>query len=166
MFISFDQLPDRSRLWIYQTSKPLSTREEALIQKKAQSFCEEWKAHGHPLTASFILERHHFFILAVDESAGGASGCSIDGSVRMIRELQHLTGIDFLDRSGVGFIQDGNVRFIPVKELSNAIATGAINPATPTINLQAATVADWRKGSILPAGNTWLSRYFVKTVSP
>ena len=38
MFVSFDTLPDNARIWIYQSDRKFSEKEEDFIQKNL----EEW----------------------------------------------------------------------------------------------------------------------------
>ncbi len=103
MFIPFEKLPPHSRIWVYQSDRPFSVDEEKVISGSLITFCSQWEAHGSPLQTSFKIEYHQFVILAVDESSAGASGCSIDGSVRVLKELGNHLSIDFFDRSLVAF---------------------------------------------------------------
>ena len=163
MYIPFDHLPDHSRLWIYQAARKLSEKEEKVIRGEVRAFCEQWEAHGNPLNTSFKIERSQFLILAVDEGVAGASGCSIDGSVRMLKSLHESLGIDFLNRSQVPFLMEGDVKLIPVSELKQAFASGILGPGTPTFHLLAATKGVLESDWIVPAEKTWLVQYLPKT---
>jgi hypothetical protein len=163
MYIPFEHLPDRSRLWIYQSDRKLSEEEEKVIREETRDFCEQWEAHGNPLNTSFKIEHNQFLILAVDEGVAGASGCSIDGSVRMLKSLHQRMGIDFLGRSKVPFLIEGEVKLIPVSELRQAFATGILGPGTSTFHLLAGTKGVLERDWILSAEKTWLVQYLPKT---
>ena len=163
MYVSFEHLPDHARLWIYQADRKFSEAEEKVINEETRVFCELWVAHGNPLKTSFRIDRSQFLILGVDEGVAGASGCSIDGSVRMLKSLQERMGIDFLSRSKVPFLIDGNVKLISVRELKEAFASGILGPATLTFHLLAATKGDWEENWIMLAEKTWLAQYLPKT---
>ena len=163
MYVPFEQLPDHARLWIYQADRKFSVAEEEAIDGEMRVFCEQWVAHGNPLKTSFTIDRSQFLILGVDEGAAGASGCSIDGSVRLLKSLQERMGIDFLSRSKVPFLIDGNVKLIPVREMKEAFASGILGPATPTFHLLAATKGVWKENWIMLAEKTWLAQYLPKT---
>jgi hypothetical protein len=163
MYIPFDLLPHRARLWIYQAGRKLTEVEERVVTEELQVFCALWVAHGNPLNTSFKIERGQFLILAVDEGVTGASGCSIDGSVRLLKSLNDRMGIDFLSHSRVPFLIDGEVKLIPVRELKEAFTTGILGPDTPTFHMLAATKEVWERSWILSAEKTWLAQYLPKT---
>ncbi len=96
MHVPFEKLPGHSRLWIYQANRPLTADEKEYLTQGLKDLCDQWSAHGVPLRTSFALPFDRFVVLAVDE---GASGCSIDSSVRFLKGLQEKLGIDFFDRT-------------------------------------------------------------------
>jgi hypothetical protein len=49
------------------------------------NFCIQWTAHGANLKAYGEVRHHRFIVMIVDETAAGASGCSIDKSIHFIR---------------------------------------------------------------------------------
>jgi hypothetical protein len=161
MLVGFESLVPPSRIWIYQANRAWTSAEETAIQESLQVFCDQWSAHSHPLKTSFRLEYHRFLILGVDETSQGASGCSIDGSVRVLKSLQDQLHIDFFDRSRVAFLVEGKVNLVPLKELKSAFASGQLTPTHLVFNTQVTTKAEWDKSWILPAKNTWVSRYFL-----
>jgi hypothetical protein len=56
MFIPFDNLPEESRIWIYQSNRKFSDEEIAEIESDLKSFIENWSAHGTSLEASYLLK--------------------------------------------------------------------------------------------------------------
>ena len=94
MYINFNELPDTSRVWVYQSNREFTTAELAKITEKLKSFVNSWKRHGEDLKASFRIAYNQFIILAVDESYNNVSGCSIDASVNSIKQLEAEFGID------------------------------------------------------------------------
>ena len=163
MYVDFSLLPQDARLWIYQANRKFSAAEEKVIREEAHSFCEQWNAHGSPLKTSYTIESSQFLILAVDQDFNGASGCSIDGSVHMLKSLQDRTQIDFFDRSQTAFLVRDEVRLIPLTKLKEAFASGTLGPATPTFNVLATSKAAWESNWIIAAEKTWLVRYLPKT---
>jgi hypothetical protein len=163
MHLPFDQLPARARLWIYQADRKLTEVEEQMIAEELQVFCALWVAHGNSLNTSFRIERSQFLILAVDEGVTGASGCSIDGSVRLLKSFHDRMGIDFLSHSKVPFLIEGEVKLIPVRELKDAFTAGILGSDTPTFHMLAATKEVWERNWIISAEKTWLAQYLPKT---
>jgi hypothetical protein len=163
MFISFNALPPNARLWIYQSDRSLNADEENFLSFELEEFCEQWKAHGLPLQTSFKIEYHHFVILAVDENYNDASGCSIDGSVRILKSLQEKSGINFLDRSRVAFLLKNEIETFPLIELKNLFASGRLTSTSHTFNNLVATKSDFDKGWLTTVEKSWLAKYLPKS---
>src|ERR1041385_5906330 len=101
MYVKFNELPENSRIWIYQASRKLSPTEKQLAEAALQEFCESWVAHQQPLKTSFSIEHDQFIILATDEDYHLPSGCSIDSSVRALKALGSQLGGDLFDRTKI-----------------------------------------------------------------
>ena len=163
MLIETSLLPASSRVWIYQANRTLTEAEEQDINRVLAAFCQQWMAHGQPLNAGFEVRHHRFVILLVDESGHAASGCSIDGSVHVMKNLQNQLGIDFFDRTQVAFWANGQIVTIPFTRLKQAFGSGEVNGQTLAFNLQAATKDDLDNHWLIPAEKTWLAKYLPKS---
>jgi hypothetical protein len=162
MFIPFETLPPNARLWIYQSDRSLSKDEEKNLSSELEQFCEQWKAHGQNLKTSFIIKHRHFVILAVDENYNDASGCSIDGSVRILKSLHERSGINFLDRSRVAFSIDNEIQTFSLNELKNLFSSGRLSASTLTFNNLIATKLDFDKEWLTTVEKSWLMKYLPK----
>src|SRR6478609_8663044 len=134
MFIPFEKLPPHSRVWLYQADRPFSADEEKIISNSLTNFCSCWEAHGNPLQTSFKIEYHQFVILTVDESSAGASGCSIDGSVRVLKELGNQLHVDFFDRSQVAFLENEKIQSYSLVQLKSLFQSGKLTATSQTFN--------------------------------
>jgi hypothetical protein len=160
MYIPFTSLPDSARLWIYQSSRPLQMDEVELISAHLHRFTENWAAHGAPLKASYTIAFQRFIILAVDEAHHLASGCSIDASVSVIRELQSLLNLDLFDRMQIAFRDDsGMIASISPKIFQSEIAKGNVNEDTLVFNNMIDRVGDLKNKWEVPVKNSWHKRY-------
>ncbi len=162
MYIPFEQLPPSSRIWIYQADRSFTLAEEKLIAEALTHFCSCWEAHGHPLPSSFKIEFKQFIILSVDENSAGVSGCSIDGSVRAVKDLGNQLNIDFFDRTKIAFIIDGKIETFPLNQLSSLFESDKIKPSTLNFNNLTATKSEWEKNWQTTTKNSWLSKYLPK----
>ena len=88
MLVPFTELPDSSRVWIYQSNRSFSDLELQEITSKLEDFITQWTAHGANLKASFEIKYQRFITLALDQQLNPATGCSIDSSVRFIQDLE------------------------------------------------------------------------------
>jgi len=83
----FEQLPENSKVWVYQADRELNSSEESFLLENLKIFIQDWAAHGSQLYGDVAIKDMRFVILAVDESKTGVSGCSIDTSVRKIKAV-------------------------------------------------------------------------------
>lgn len=94
----FQQLSDTSKVWVYTASRELDANEIDFARKEIDLFTQNWAAHGSALTALGDVIENRFVVLAVDEAAANASGCSIDTSVQFMKALGNELNIDFFNR--------------------------------------------------------------------
>ncbi|MET4074065.1 hypothetical protein [Hymenobacter sp. UYCo722] len=160
MYVAFDQLPATARVWIYQASRPLTSTETIGTLPALARFAEEWTSHGRNLLASAEVLHQHFLVLGLDEAVAGASGCSIDASVRFVAQLEQHLGLELLEKSRLAFLQHGQVQLLDRRMLKDAVASGAITPETLYFDNTLATKGALNQHWPCPAGTTWLARYF------
>lgn len=160
MYLPFEQMPEYSRVWVYQADHKFSDSEAQLVRERLSRFCEGWNTHGNLMPTSFDLVEDQILVLAVDESSLGASGCSIDSSVRTLRELESLLDTNLTDQGKIGLKQPGGeMTVIPALGVKARVTAGEINPETAVINPLIRTKADL-KNMWQPVRNSWLNRYF------
>lgn len=160
MYIPFSELPPQARLWVYQASRPLTPAEQAEIKPLLERFATEWSSHGKGLQASAELLHNRFLVLANNEDATTASGCSIDKSVHFVRELEQRYGLSFFDRTQLAFLQKDKIEVVPMQDLKSKVAAGEIDQNTLYFDTLVNTYGELRTSWPRPAGGTWLSRYF------
>jgi hypothetical protein len=158
MFVPFDSLPSSSRIWVYQADRLFSENDELVMEDILKKYCEQWVAHGEPLRSSFKIAHRHFIILSIDETHYGASGCSIDTSVNIIKQIGSRTGIDFFDRRQIAFSTD-RIFLIPVAQLKKTFSDGIWDEQTLTFDNLVETKGQLDTVWLKPAGTTWLKRY-------
>jgi hypothetical protein len=160
MFVAFDQLPPSTRVWIYQASRALTPAEIASVQPLLARFAEEWTSHGRTLLASAEFRHQQFLVVGLDEGVAGASGCSIDASVRFVAQLEQRLGLQLLEKSQLAFLLNGDIELLPRTGLKQAVAAGALSPGTFYFDNTLATKGELDTLWPRPAGQTWLARYF------
>ncbi|RZK22256.1 MAG: hypothetical protein EOO56_09170 [Hymenobacter sp.] len=160
MNVAFDHLPPRARIWIYQASRPLTEAELMPLVPRLAAFTEEWTSHGQQLAASAQFLHRQFLVIGLDEAVAGASGCSIDASVRFVQGLEQQLGIALLEKSRMAFLAGGELRLLTRRELRAAIAAGEVTADTLYFNNTLITKGELADKWPAPAGQTWLAAYF------
>lgn len=159
MWIDFDKLPDNARVWVYQANRPLLDGETNAINEALQPALSQWAAHGQPLLASAKVVEKRFVVVGVDEGYNLPSGCSIDASVRTLRQLGESLSIDFFDRSAAILALDGSVQTIELTAIKAAVLTGIVTSETAVFNTLVKTKAEFLTNWHLRAADSWLKRY-------
>ena len=160
MNVAFDHLPPQARIWIYQASRPLTEQELMPLVPRLAAFAEEWTSHGRELAASAQFLHRQFLVIGLDEAVAGASGCSIDASVRFVQALEEQLGVALLEKSRMAFLTDGHLRLLTRRELRAAIAAGEVTADTLYFNNTLITKSELADKWPAPAGQTWLAAYF------
>jgi hypothetical protein len=149
-----------SRVWIYQSSRPFTAEESAFVKSKLSNFIDGWKAHGTPLLGRYQLLEGLFIILMVDESQHGASGCSIDSSVAVIKVIEKELGVNLTDKSNVAYEIGSGIEMVNFKEIKNLVAQGVLSPETIVYDNSVSNYATFASSWRTQAKDTWLKRYF------
>ncbi|MFT4834133.1 MAG: hypothetical protein ACI8WP_000891 [Flavobacteriaceae bacterium] len=157
---TLEKMPDHARLWVYQSSRPFTESERNELATYLDAFVDQWKAHGQALLAKYCIEYNQFIVVAVDESFHLASGCSIDASVGLMRQLEQKFGISLLDRSQVAYLNDEDIVLKPFNTIKEAVASGEIAGDTIIFNNAVQSVSEWKNSWAVPANTSWLKRYF------
>lgn len=169
MYLPFNEMPDTSRVWIYQANRPLSKDEETYALQLGQQFTNQWAAHGQDLRSSVQVLHSYFLVIAVDEHHHAASGCSIDSSVTLVRKLEQKfserSSFSFFDRTQIAFWQDNEVHLLPMNEAKNEVRNGAISPDTPLFDNTVPTKGTLETKWKIPVKDSWLARYLPEAAS-
>ncbi len=87
-----------SRVWVYQADRFLSETEVHWLDEQIEAFTKEWASHGSQLKATGTVLDSIFVVLSVNADESSASGCSIDSSVRFIKQVGAELNVDFFNR--------------------------------------------------------------------
>lgn len=115
----FTQFPDQSKIWLYQTDRPLNDDEIKELETKLLNFVSGWAAHGNELWATAKVLNPYFAVLSVNDSLVPPSGCSVDASVHRIKEIGQEMNINFFDRMKVLILEEGQLKQIHFSELKD-----------------------------------------------
>ncbi len=159
-------MPLSARLWVYQAERTLTKEEKTAFEEATTLFINQWTAHQATLNASFCIKYERFLVVAVDESATQASGCSIDKLTHFLQHLQNEFKIQLLDRLQLAFLennqndnQEEKIITFALKDVKNALESGEINEKTLFFNNSVNILADFQTNWLLPLENTWLKKY-------
>lgn len=127
--MKLNELSPESRLWLYQSNRALSPTEIQWVDEQLQVFSTEWAAHGRNLKAAGEVLNPYFIALAADLSHENASGCSIDSSVRFVKDLGKELDVDFFNRLNMWVeMPSGEISKVAFRELKQMPQVMVFNP--------------------------------------
>ena len=160
MLVPFENLPEESKIWIYQSNRKFSEDEITEIEKDLQLFLENWSAHGTGLESSYQLKYNRFIILAVNQEVQPATGCSIDSSVEFIQSLEQKYQVDLLDKMNVTFKNGEHIAHKSLIDFKKMAKEKAVTANTIVFNNLVNTIEEYTDNWEVPAGESWHSRFF------
>jgi hypothetical protein len=159
MIVSFDSLPQTSRIWIYQCNRSFSDSELEEISKKLTAFLEGWTAHGADLQSGFEIKYKRFIVIALDQKVNIATGCSIDASVKFIQELETEYKVDLMDKMNVSYKQGEYIAYKSLTDFKKMAKDKAVSKNTIVFNNLVNTKAEYLEFWEVPASESWHSRF-------
>lgn len=150
----------QSKVWIYQSDREFTDQEVSAIQQQLDGFTAQWKAHGHQLQAKAEIRYNYFIIFTVDEATAGATGCSIDASVRVIKGIESEYGIDLFNRFNMAYKVDGKVNVVNKEDFETLISIKNINHDSIVFNNMVQTLEDFETKWEVPFKESWHKKVF------
>lgn len=160
MLVPFDNMPKEARIWIYQAERPITLEEKGKVMSLTSDFIRNWSSHNIPVTGSYCIRHEQFLIITADDTNNLPSGCSIDSSVGLIRSIEEQLRISFLDRTKVAIQTDGKVFMRSFNELKGSVQAGEIKSDDLVFDNSIQRMKQLDSEWLVPAGNSWLNKYF------
>ena len=107
-----------------------------------------------------MVKYNRFLVLIVDENQAGASGCSIDKSVRFMTEIGQQYNINLLDRFNLAYRDGGEVLSAPRSIFEELIKQGRIGNDTIVFNNMVQNVAELQNKWEVPFKDSWHVQLF------
>ena len=162
MFIDYELMPNDSRVWIYQSNREFNTDEMVVLTTKIHDFIHVWKRHGEDLKASFVIKYNQFIVLLVDEKYNNVSGCSIDASVNLIKQLENQFEIDLTNKLNISFKDNANINIVSLSDFQNYVKQEKISSNTVVFNNMVVSKADFELSWEVEARHSWHNKFLMK----
>ena len=159
MLIPFENLPDSSKVWIYQANRSFSDQELQEITTQSADFITQWTVHGSDINASFEIRYKRFIIFGLDQELNMASGCSIDDSVQFIQQLEKHYNVELLDKMNVSYKQGEFIAYKNLIDFRKMAKEKAVSPNTIVFNNLVNTKAEYLTNWEVPASESWHNRF-------
>ena len=156
--VDFRSLPSDARVWVFASDRALTGADAQRLLSAVDGFLDQWKAHGAPLRSAREWRDDHFLVIGVDPTAEQASGCSIDGLFRGLRELEAALDT-VLVAGGRVFYRDasGATQVAQRKDVAALHARGVLTSDTPVFDTSVTDARVYRERFEQPAGGSWVA---------
>ncbi len=161
MLVNFESLKDTSSVWIYQSNKEFSENEVRKISVKIKSFISTWKSHGKNLKASYTIKYNRFIVLLVDQSYTKVSGCAIDASVNLIKQLEKEFLVDLTNKLNVSFKDNTTIKIVGLSDFKKLFKQKKITVNTIVFNNMLTTKAEFVKNWEVIASKSWHKQFVI-----
>ncbi|MBK7137690.1 MAG: hypothetical protein IPH74_01130 [Bacteroidetes bacterium] len=157
MLYPIQQMPDDSKVWIYQANRQLTLEEIGEMEQLIEGFVEKWEAHKQSVKGFGGIFYKRFIVLMADESVAEVSGCSIDGSVRLIKEIEQAFDLNFFDRLKITYkITNQLVGSFALSQINDLWEKSSINEDTIVFNNLVQTKGEFETKWEIPLKDSWL----------
>lgn len=153
-------ISENSRVWIYQSDRPLGREEQIEVQKILNEFTSQWLAHGYPLVAAGEIRNDRFIILSVDEQQVAATGCAISASVKLMQEIEKRFDINLFDRFNIAYRDQNQIRAASREEFENLMRTGVVTGDTMVFNNLIENRKQLETSWEIPLKHSWHAQVF------
>ena len=154
----YELLPDTTRVWIYQSSRPFTVEELPALRQHLAQFTTQWVSHSQQLRAFGEVYHQRFIVLMVDESQAGASGCSIDKSVHFIKAVEQHYSTNLFDRMNFAYQDKGEVHTASREEFARLYQEGKISDETLVYDNLVKNKGEFEQQWLRPLAESWHAR--------
>ena len=151
------ELADNSRVWIYQSSRPLGDMETTEIKEQLHQFYIQWKSHGAPVKGWATVFFNRYVVFIADENFVTLGGCSMDEAQRMVKSLERQYQLTLFDRLSITFLVKEKIEMLPLNQVQYALDKGFVSRDTPMFNNLVSTKKEFIESWISPLSSTWLA---------
>jgi hypothetical protein len=160
MTIPFSQMPPNAKVWIYASNTIINAAQLEIINQMAVPFIQNWTAHQNQLKAEFAVLYNCFLVFMVDEGFNEISGCGIDKSVKLVKDIEQATGLNLFDRLKIQITDNQEVSILTKSEILNKIENKQLPMNVKTFNNQVSTKEQFDSNWQINIEKAW---YYPKT---
>lgn len=149
------------KVWIYQADRFFTSAEFEQAKAYLEEFVMSWAAHGTALSAKVEILRNLFVVFTVDEAITKTTGCSIDRSVHVLKELEQRLDIGLFNRTFVAYIdREGTTQLVSRDVFQGLVESNEVTGETQVFNNLIQTQEDFENKWIVPFHASWHAKVF------
>lgn len=153
----FDKFSNDSKAWVYTADKPFDSKDLIKIEEICNTFLSQWESHGKKVMGNVQIVDNQFIAIFADPLNDTMCGRAQDASVRLIKELEEVTGVNMLNRMLIAIEIENKIKVYHLNDLKRLIDEGLIPDSTFLYNNLISTKAEFLLNWRIPINISWLS---------
>lgn len=154
MIRRISDLNSDARLWVYQSDRELNQSEVEVCVQALEAFVNGWASHGVKVQGAFEVRYNRFIVLA-GQVNGEISGCSIDSSVAVIKNLEQELGVDFFNRQLILYKEGEEIREAQMHEFWAMRKAGIVTDDHMVFNNLVDQAGSYPDSWVVPFSESW-----------
>ena len=160
----FPSMPETSKLLIFTSDTSLDSIFTTKFTSRLNEFLTAWSSHGSLLTADSLIIANRVLLIAIDETAANASGCSIDSLTNFIKSDGASSGVDWFNRHQVLYSPSAQTTLTSLwqsDKLDNFITLikdQSLSDSVYILNTTVQNLKEARESIIQPFSKSWYFR--------
>ena len=157
MIQTFSQFPPESKIWVYAANRTLTTQEVLAVETSLQVFTQSWTAHEMQMRAASVVLYNQIVVIALDETQHSISGCGIDKSVKLMKDLGEQLKVNFFNRMQVLCLFSETLQIFDKNSLQLAINAGEVDANTQVWNPVVANLGEFLNKGFVKLSDLWMA---------
>ncbi len=156
---AFNELPNSSKVWIYQAKEPLTPSLKDEIIAIGTDFINSWESHGSSIPSSIDIFHNQFVLITADDCGDGLCGRAKDAQVRLMQQLEMQLKVVLTERMLTAYKENDNVISLNFNDFKALAKNKTITPDTIVFNNLIETKEDFIVNWETPAKNSWHQQF-------
>jgi hypothetical protein len=106
-----------------------------------------------------------FIVLIVDQDSATATGCSIDSSVKLMKDIEQTYSVDLFDRFNMAYKIDEQVFVATKEDFETLITIKKITPETIVFNNLVQNLAEYEQKWEVKIADSWHQHIFAEQLN-
>jgi hypothetical protein len=157
MIQTFSQFPPESKIWVYAANRTLTTQEVLSVETSLQVFTQSWTAHEMQMRAASVVLYNQIVVIALDETQHSISGCGIDKSVKLMKDIGEQLKVNFFNRMQVLCLYSETLQIFDKNSLQFAINAGEVDANTQVWNPVVANLGEFLNKGFVKLSDFWMA---------
>lgn len=156
---TFNELPNTSKVWVYQAKEPLSPQLKEDIIAIGTDFINSWESHGSDIPSSIDIFYNQFVVITADDCGDGLCGRAKDAQVRLMQQLEMQLKVVLTDRMLTAYKANETVVSLDFNTFKNLAKNNEITTETIVFNNLIETKEEFISNWETAAKNSWHKQF-------